>query len=112
MTDQPTDPEPKAPRLKLGAEPDKKDWALAQLERRTEGQSDKHLEERFIWILVCIVLFDAFVFSYIANWAGAIVIGIIQLFGIVVLAERCGVNSVVPILDRIGGWFGKSHNGE
>lgn len=83
--------------------PDSKDETISSLERSIEDLKDKHYEERFIWILVCIVLADSFIFSHIENWTAPIVIGVLEIIAIVILADRCRVNTVLPLIDRITG---------
>lgn len=87
--------------------PDPKDETIAALESSVQGLADKNLEERFIWIIIVAVLFDALVFQHMENWAAAFVIGILELIGIVILADRCGVSAVMPLIDRIAGALGK-----
>lgn len=52
--------------------------------------------QRFLWILVTIIFVDAILFSNMENWAAPLVIGILELIGIVILADRCKVDTVVP----------------
>lgn len=90
--------------------PDSKDKTISALENAVEELKDKHFEERFIWILVCMVIADAFLFSHIANWTAPLVIGVIELVAIVILADRCKVNTVMPLIDRITGAIGANRN--
>ena len=48
--------------LEKQGEPDPKDQTISSLEGTIEDLKDKHYEERFIWILVCVILADAFIF--------------------------------------------------
>lgn len=81
-----------------------KDNTLAVLEQKVGHLEDRLLEERFLWMLVCIFLIDAYIFTHMTNWAGALVIGILQLIAIVVLADRCQVNIVMPLIDKLTGF--------
>lgn len=92
--------------------PDSKDETISSLERTVEDLKDKHYEERFIWIIVSIVLADAFIFSRIANWTAPLVIGVLELIAVVVLADRCRVNTVMPLIDRITGAIGAARRKE
>lgn len=79
---------------------------VASLQGKVDELEDKLKEERFLWILVLTVIIDMIVFDRIENWAGALVIGILQLIGLVVLAQKCRVDPIIPLIDRIGGFFG------
>ena len=89
--------------LEEKGKPDPKDETISALENEIESLKDKHYEERFIWILVCMAIADAFLFSHIDNWTAPLVIGVIELIAIVILADRCKVNTVMPLIDRITG---------
>lgn len=93
--------------LRAVGAPTKLDEAIAQLESEKQQLENKHYEERFVWIVVCIVLFDALIFIQMANWAGALVIGVIQLIAMVIIADRCNVDAVKPIIDKMAGGFAK-----
>ncbi len=88
---------------------DPKDETIAYLQMKVQSVEDKALEERFIWLLVGVILFDCLVFSDMESWTGPLVIGILELIGLVVLADRCGVNSVMPLIDRLGGFLGNNN---
>jgi hypothetical protein len=83
---------------------DPKDDQIAELQDKIQHLSDSRHEERFLWVLVLVVIIDMYVFTHMANWAGALVVGVLQLFGIVVLADRCGVDTVRPLIDQITGF--------
>lgn len=57
-------------------------------------------EERFLLVIVIVVLLDAFIFSFMANWAGALIIGIIEIFGIAVIARRWSIEEVPQMLSK------------
>lgn len=84
--------------------PDTKDEILAELEGKIEDLSNKLHEERFVWILVSVVLIDMYVFSQMQNWSGPVVLGVFQLIGIVILADRCKVDTVAPLIDKLTGF--------
>jgi len=91
--------------------PSESDDQIAALESKVAALQDKLHEERFMWVLIGLVLFDVVVFTHMESWSGAIVIGAIQLIVIVILADRCRVNVVMPLLDKVGGVFGRGPNG-
>lgn len=109
-------PEPPPNSDKLSAsfadsEPDPKDEIIAQLERRLGEVTDKLYEERFVWILIAVILFNALIFRAIGNWGGCVVIGLLELIGIAILADRCKVNAVMPLIDKVAGLIGNNKSG-
>lgn len=101
---EPTRPDSSAPSFLTQLEPTSRDELIAVLESKASALEDKLNEERFLWVVICVVLADAFIFTHITNWAGALVIGLLELVGIVVFADRCGVNTVRPLIDRLTGF--------
>lgn len=93
--------------LAVSDEDDAASSSLASLQARFDALEDKYNEMKFLFLLVLVVLFNAHVFGSMENWAAALVIGVIQLFGIVVLADRCRVNTVRPLIDRMAGITGR-----
>lgn len=77
--------------------------SLAKLEEKANDLENRLHEERFMWIFACVVLVDFYVFSNMENWSGPLVIGVLELIGLVVVAKRCNVDVVLPILDRLLG---------
>lgn len=101
-------PEDQGSILGAGDQPGPKDETIAALETKAQQLQERLTEERFLWILACIVLFDVLAFIHMTNWAGAIVIGVIQLIGLVVLGDKLRVNIVLPLIDRLTGYIPKS----
>lgn len=94
----------KADLLAVSADEDKpKDDTIAELEKRVQGLENRLYEERFIWVLITVILIDFLLFPDIESWSAPIVIGVLQLIGLFVLAERCKVDAILPLIDRIGG---------
>ena len=94
------------------ASPDPKDETIAALEIEIQGMRNKHYEERFVWALVCIGLADTFIFTHMQNWAGALVIGGIELIAVAVLAARYEVDVVAPLIDKLIGFTRKANKVE
>lgn len=90
--------------LEVDGKPDAKDETIASLNTEIQGLLDKLLEERFLWALACIVFIDMYVFSQMENWSGPVVVGVFQLVGVVIFADRCKVNAVAPLIDRLTGF--------
>jgi hypothetical protein len=78
---------------------------VAELQDQVQDLDNKIKEERFLWILVATIVFDTYFFVQMDNWAGAIVVGILQLIGLIVLAQKCRVDPIMPLIDKIGGFL-------
>lgn len=77
------------------------DEQVAALETQVVAGRDKLLEERFMWLIISTILFDALLFSHMDNWAGPIVLGLLEIIALAIFAERCGVKEVAPMIDRL-----------
>lgn len=75
--------------------------ATADLERELQFEKEARREERFIFLAFIVALVDAFLFMQMENWAGPVVIGLIELVAFTVYARRCGVDEVVQLLDKL-----------
>jgi hypothetical protein len=74
--------------------------AVEKLEQRLEEAVDDRYEERFLWVIVCLVFVDALIFSHMDNWTGPIIIGIFEFVAILVLARRWRIEEVPQILAK------------
>lgn len=74
------------------------DVAADSLANDLERERDSRKEERFLCLVAFVVMFDAIIFAHVENWAGALVIGIIELVGLAVLARKWGVQEVAQFL--------------
>ena len=80
---------------------DKTSEQVSILTRNYESERNDRNEERFIWILVLLIIVDFEFFTIMQNIVGPIVIGCIETLLIFVLAERCGIDGVLPLIDRV-----------
>ena len=106
---------PSAPRSELlarllmqGAEipSDPKDNQISELQSKLQELDDERHEERFLWVVTIVVIFDAYAFTQMQNWAGALVIGVFELVGLAIYAAKCRVDAVAPLLDKLTGAIG------
>jgi hypothetical protein len=79
-------------------EPSEGGAALDEVSTQLEHERDARMEERFLFVVALIVVSDAFMFSAMDNWAGALVIGVIELVGLAVMARKWGVEEVSQFL--------------
>jgi hypothetical protein len=88
-------------RLEKSTKSDKDSDNIAHLEHRLERERDLRLEERFVWLVIVLMLLDWHVFQDIASWAGIISIFILQLVVLLILAKKWGVDVVHVWLDKV-----------
>ena len=109
---EPVTPEDKLSRFIFGptTAPDPKDDQIAALQKQVQAIGEKAAEERFLWVLTIIVAGDVAFLGSMSNWSAPIVIGLVELIGIVIWADRCQVNAVAVLLDKLIG-FAKTATG-
>ncbi len=89
--------------------------AASELGDDVEKIEDRRGEERFVWIVICIILFDCLIFMHMESWSGPLVIGVIELVLIIALAKKLRVEEIAKLLtrfmDRVGDYpDGKGKN--
>ena len=77
------------------------DEQIAQLERQLEHERDARREERFVFIVVCVVLLDVVFFSVMPSFGGPLALLVLQLLVLIPLARRMGMEEVARILSRV-----------
>jgi len=77
------------------------DNQVAKLEGDLEREIDQRKEERFIWFVSVMLIFDVFTFQGMETWTGPLVIGIIQLIFIIVLGRRWQVDHIWILTEKI-----------
>jgi hypothetical protein len=77
------------------------DESSARLEARVSELTSKIAEERFIWSLVVLVLFDCFAFEKMTTWGAPLAVFGVEIVLMLVIARRCGVQDIVLLLDRV-----------
>lgn len=83
-----------------------KDEALAALESNLQSEKDARMEERFIWLVISVILVDVIWLRNSPNSTFPIVVLILELVALLVIARRMGVNDFVQLMDRILHGFG------
>lgn len=98
--------------LLMGEKADPKDGQIAELQRQAQFSKKQAAEERFLWVLAMVAILDFALLGSMQNWSAPLVVGVIELIGLVVWADRCEVKAVAPLVDRITGMIGKKAGGE
>ena len=78
-----------------------KDDAKAHLEVELQGEKDARLEERFLWIMVCVILVDVLWFRNAPNAVIPILVLILEAIILFVLARRMGIQEVSALFERV-----------
>ena len=98
-------------KIEEGPKPTKSDEIIDALTAENTDLKRKILEERFVAIIVAVILFDAIIFRGFTNWGNPLVIGAMELVGLVILARRCNVEDLLALVDRLIGWTGSTYKG-
>lgn len=93
---------------KLGGEESKEAAASGINAKRYEEERSKRLTERFLYVLLLVILFDAYIFTQFTSWAAPIVIFVLQLIGLIVVADQCEVATVELLMNRVEGVLKKT----
>jgi hypothetical protein len=93
--------------------PSHKDVLIQELEAKVLELENNLLEERFYWVFGIVMAIDIVAFIQMQSWGDPIAILVLELFGLVALANKCGVDNVVIIINRIiDGWHQRNSNKE
>ena len=91
--------------------PSKKDELIDALQASLNEERDARKEERFVWLVIVVLMFDAFTFPSMATWTGPFVIGLIQILLAIVLGRRWQMDEIwtitTKIVDKLDGKIGK-----
>jgi hypothetical protein len=69
-------------------------------------------EDKFLWFLAALAVFDVVALLRVESWTGPVVIGIIELVAVIVMANRCRVDVVAPLIDKLVGMIPKCKGNE
>ena len=98
-------------RIEGGPKPTQSDESIEALAAENAELRKRILEDRFVAGVIIVILFDALIFRGFDNWGDALVIGAIELLGLVIVARRCNVQDLTALLDRLIGWKHGSPHG-
>ncbi|MCF6322977.1 MAG: hypothetical protein L3J89_01415 [Gammaproteobacteria bacterium] len=78
-----------------------KDQQIEKLENELQREKEGRQEDRFVALLITVMIIDLAAFPSMESWGGPVSILIIQLFLLIVAANRMGVDVIVTWLDKI-----------
>jgi len=68
--------------------------AEVELEQKLAFERDARKEDRFVFMIILVVIFNAWGLQNASTWTLPLLIGVLQLFALVVLARRFGVQEI------------------
>ncbi len=89
-------------------EPTQKDELIQALQADLNTERDERKEERFIWLFIVMLVFDAFIFIQMSTWTGPAAILVLQMLLMIVLGRRWQVDEIWTLTTKlIEKWDGK-----
>ena len=89
----------------------KLDAAKAELEEKIQEERDARNEERFVWVVVCVILVDVLWFRNASNAAIPVVVLILEILIFFVLARRLGIEKLERLFESLIHSFGRKGSG-
>ncbi|MBL9029628.1 MAG: hypothetical protein JNK42_04070 [Caedimonas sp.] len=77
------------------------DKEIQELSENEEDLKKRMGEERLIWTLCLIILFNILFLRDCQNWSLPILIGILELFLIITLGQRLNINFISVFIDKV-----------
>lgn len=97
----------------LKDEPTKRDQQIEELQQELADLRDARKEERFVYIVVLILLLDIVFFTVMPSFGGPIALIILQLLILIPLARRMGMQEIAKSFDRVlGQMAGRSNHSQ
>ncbi len=82
--------------------------ALEAVQKELVYEKDARKEERFLWLVAVILLFDIFQFKDMETWSGPFIVGFIEVIVITALGRKWGMDLIWTLTERIiDKWDGK-----
>jgi len=85
----------------LVEKPTVKDDQIERLQRQLNDERDARLEERFIYIVILVILLDVVFFSIMQNFGGPLALLILELLILIPVARRMGMEEIATMLDGV-----------
>lgn len=74
--------------------------AAASLETQLDQEKDARREERFVWIVVCVILIDVIWLRSAHNVTMAVAVVVLELVILFIIAKRLGIEEIPEFLSR------------
>ena len=77
------------------------DRSIQELEKELTAEKEARREDRFFFIVICIILFDVICFTVMPNFGGPVAILILELLILIPLARRMGMEEIAEIINSV-----------
>jgi hypothetical protein len=85
----------------LPESPTAKDAQLQELQEELTNERDARREDRFVFIVVIVLLLDVVFFTVMPSFGGPLALLVLELLILIPLAQRMGMEEIAAILDRV-----------
>lgn len=85
----------------LVEEPTLKDEQIERLQSLLDDERDARLEERFIYIVILVIIFDIVFFSIMQNFGGPLALLMLELLILIPIARRMGMEEIATMIDGV-----------
>jgi len=85
----------------LGTDVTKRDEQIEALEKKLERERDARREERFVFIVLVLLLLDVVFFSIMDTFGGPVSLVVLELLILIPLARRMGMQEIAGIINRV-----------
>jgi len=82
-------------------EPSKQEKQIDELQEQLAEEKDARKEERFVFIVLLIMLLDVVFFTVMPTFGGPIALLILELLILIPLARRMGMEEMAKLLNRV-----------
>ena len=79
----------------------KQDEQISELQERLTEERDARKEDRFVFIVLIVLLLDVVFFTVMPTFGGPLALIILELLILIPLAKRMGMEEVAQILSRV-----------
>lgn len=91
----------------LSASLTKNDEQIAKLQGELSAEQDKRKEERFIWILITLLLFDCIAFPHMDGYT-IFILFLLELIILMIIAQWLGIEYAIKFLKMLFNKFNKN----
>ena len=88
-------------RLLTSEEPSKQDQQVQELQSQLERERDGRKEDRFVGLVVLVMLLDVVFFSVMDTFGGPLALLVLELLILIPLARQMGMEEIAQILSRV-----------
>jgi len=85
----------------FSGEPTQQDQQVEDLQKELDAERDSRREDRFIFIVIAIILLDVVFFSVLNNFGGPIALIVLELLILIPVARRMGMEEIAKLMDQI-----------